>query len=457
MDKCLSAGEAKLLDKRTIEFGIHELELMERAARGVENRITGLFDQSHTIVLLCGVGNNGGDALAVARMLGDRQYSVTVVLAGDEERATASWKWQKEHLCVYRELRAKDAVSEEIRRAVARADVLVDGLFGIGLSREVSGVYRELIEEADKSGAYKIAVDIASGLSADTGQVMGAAIHVDETVTFGYRKVGHVLHPGRAYSGEVHVCDIGFLSLEDAQIDGGVNILDEQCLKALPERNTSGNKGTFGKVYIRAGSAGMAGAALLCGEAAYRTGVGLVYLSSPEENRVIIQLGLPEAVYKGDSSDYLTLRTVDAALIGPGLTTGDNAVAELKHLLGAVYIPMVLDADALNIISLHDDVAHQVKKYPSPKILTPHAGEMGRLLHTTTAKVKADMVAKGLYAETTICEITSSISVFSITHFTISSTSAALDGSSPENTLFVCPSSKGCLNQNAVLISDSAT
>ena len=104
-------------------------------------------------------------------------------------------------------------------------------------------------------------------------------------------------------------------------------------------------------------------------------------------------MGLPEAVYKGDSSDYLTLRTVDAALLGPGLSTGDNAVAELKRLLGAVFIPMVLDADALNIMSLHDDVALLVRNYPAPKILTPHVGEMGRLLHRTTAQVKADMVA----------------------------------------------------------------
>ena len=399
MNLCLNADQARRLDEATQEYGITGMELMERAARACEKQIIGRFDQSACIVGLCGTGNNGGDGLALSRMLSERGYLVSVIAVGDEEKASGLWIKQMELLSGIDIISLRDINDlPDIRGVLLGADVIVDAIFGIGLSREIGGVHARLITAANALDSFKLSIDVPSGVATDTGTVLGGAFRADVTVTFGYLKPAHILHPGRKLCGEVIVEDIGFIRPEAAGISEPVTVLDGECLLQLPERDISGNKGTFGRVFIRAGSPGMAGAALLCGEACYRSGTGLVYISSPEENRIIIQTALPEAVYRTDTENSETINTADAALVGPGLSTGGQAVSELITLLRELEIPLVLDADAINIISSDEDAAWFLEKYPAAVIMTPHPAEMGRLLHMTSKEVKEDLIGNAVIA-----------------------------------------------------------
>lgn len=405
MKYVLTGTQMKAVDADTIErIGIPSLVLMERAAlcvaEAVEEQAGSWISQNLTrdkirILIACGTGNNGADGIAAGRILKERGYSVTLVLAGNPEHASEENRIQRqvgENLAVPM-IKAEDGISGSYH-------VIVDALLGIGLTRPVEGAYLKLIEQLgekrETEKARVVAVDIPSGIQADTGAVMGAALPADVTVTFGFLKTGLALYPGKGYGGQIRVADIGFSkrSLERTGWDG---LLPEPSeLSLLPARNPDGNKGTFGKVLVIAGSRGMCGAAYLSALAAYRTGAGLVKVLTVPENRPMLQTLLPEAIvetYEPEESEAGTFKAfiegqcdwADAIVLGPGLRRESLAGYLVEIVLSYAYVPIVLDADGLNTVSRHP---YLTRYFTENIIITPHMGEMARLCGCSVEELK---------------------------------------------------------------------
>ncbi len=372
----VTGKEMKEYDNNTIVYGgISGLELMERAALALFEEITAL-ERHNRVFILCGVGNNGGDGLALARMVSQSGCDVAVSIKGNMEKATDSFQHQKELLdgCLIKWVDA-----EELKEELKDYDVIVDALFGVGLSREISGTYAEIIQYLNKSDAYKVAVDIPSGICADTGRVLGCAFEADLTVTFAFGKIGLYQYPGAQFAGKVVIRDIGITKEAFREKPPQCFTYDENPFELMPKRRSDGNKGTFGKVLVIAGFETMAGAALLSARAALETGAGMVKLLSPAENRSIIQTAVPELLYGVPADLEKSLSWADVVIIGPGLGQKEEARETLFCLLQKGEHPLVIDADALNLISSDLDLQEAAKTYAYPMIFTPHMMELSRL------------------------------------------------------------------------------
>ena len=387
--------QMKAVDNYSIEtLGIPSMVLMERAALSVAEHIRRAFpnpEHVKKIIAVCGMGNNGGDGLAIIRILHTWGFPVAYYLVGSVEKAT---KETRKQLDILSNLEIEQCLSCDDFKM---ADVLVDGIFGIGLMREITGVFADVIHAMNDSSAKIYAVDIPSGIHSDNGQIMGAAVKADCTVTFGVLKVGLALYPGAEYAGEVFVEDIGFpkLSLEKAGLD--VYAFEKADIAMyLPKRMAHSNKGSYGKVLIIAGSAQMGGAAVLSATAAYRMGVGLVRVFTVRENRDIILKHLPEAILtlydeKNPDLDALAqaMNWADAVCIGPGLSTAEYAKVIVAYVCQHCNVPLIMDADALNIIAMNNSILDNCHV---PVILTPHLGEMSRLCNQPIKEIQKDLV-----------------------------------------------------------------
>ncbi|MGN0157874.1 MAG: NAD(P)H-hydrate dehydratase [Brotaphodocola sp.] len=388
----------KQIDQDTItRIGIPSLVLMERAALSVADAVAEWSDVS-SVLIVCGTGNNGADGIAVGRILKNRGYDVTVVLAGNPERATEEQKLQQQiagHLDV-----VMIGAENFVHMHQGHYDVIVDALFGIGLGRPIEGAYRELIEVlAAEKDTRVVAVDIPSGIHADTGEVMGIALKADVTVTFGYLKSGLMLYPGKYYAGRVMTADIGFSDISLKKVGYDARVLGQSDLSQIPKRQADGNKGTFGKILIIAGSKGMCGASFLSALASYRTGAGLVKIFTVSENREILQTQIPEVIvdtYKpehvlpgGVFQKYLEQECdwADIIVIGPGLGKDSYVESLVEMVMAYAYVPVVLDADGLNAIADHP---HLARYFTENIIITPHMGEMSRLTGMAISELKAD-------------------------------------------------------------------
>lgn len=403
MRQLLTGKQMKEADRYSIrEFGMEGLVLMERAALAVAEHILS-GRKPERVFLLCGMGNNGADGLAAARILYQKGWQVYVLAVGNREKATDDWCYQKRLLDRLGVHTVVCGLSDELRAEwFEDAAVYVDALFGVGLDREVTGNYADAIELWNRRRlqcrAYGVSVDICSGVDAGTGAVLGTCVRPDVQITFGWEKAGQYLYPGAAAAGKTILCDIGFPEQALEHI-GGDSLL---CLERddarlwLGRRCPWGNKGTFGRVLVIAGSEGMAGAAYLSAMAAYRTGAGLTEIVTPSCNRQILQQLLPEAVLhcypdegKTEEEDLqecacrqwlepLCTRA-QAIVIGPGLSKS----AQARRLLNAVLAlhgrtPVVIDADGLNLLA-----EQQPTHLGEQVILTPHPGELGRLVGKT--------------------------------------------------------------------------
>lgn len=385
MEVLLDAAQAKELDRYTTEtFGLSSLVLMERAAYETAACIRRLPEGRRRVFCLAGTGNNGADGLAVLRILTQWGYEAAALVVGDRRKATKEWLVQYDLL---KKLGVEPVFAKENADVLPGFDFYVDALFGIGLKREIGGIFRQAIEAfmeaAGKEKSTVVAVDICSGIDAASGKVLGAAVRADITVTFGFRRLGQYLYPGAAYSGQICAADIGLAPLAMALEGPFVRLTDKKtAVSQLAVRDPSGNKGTFGRVFVLAGSKEMTGAACFCAEAAYRSGAGLVTAAVPEESRVILQERLPEAVLyirkKEQSRENLkkALARARAIVAGPGLGQGEEARESFECILSEhKEIPLVIDADGLNLLA-------QMEPYPLSEqvILTPHPGELARLL-----------------------------------------------------------------------------
>ena len=383
MKKIVDASQMKKIDQYSIEtIKIPSIVLMEEAARAVVRCVEAHIVKDTRIVAVCGSGNNGADGIAAARILYNKGYQVGLYLIGKEESATKEWKLQLE-IAKNLQIPVVDSIED--------ADVIIDGIFGIGLSREVTGSFFKLIEEINKLNALVVSVDIASGIHASTGQVMGIAVQADYTVTFGYSKIGMILYPGRTYSGKVLVEDIGFppVSLEQAQVS--MQCVEEADLEILSHlRPHNSHKGTFGKVLVIAGSPNMAGAAVFSSKSAYRMGSGLVKVYTPKENRIIIQNLVPEVVlstYKSDVTKKAILEELSWAsvvVLGPGLGRDKVAKKITETVVKNCKVPLIIDADALRNLAEIENYKDLLKPY---MILTPHMGELSALTNLSISEV----------------------------------------------------------------------
>lgn len=378
----------KAADSYTIrEKKIPSLILMERAARTfVETVLDRGFDLSRVCVV-CGSGNNGGDGFAIARLLLEKGARVTAVMAGNPEHCTEETLRQIE---LFRE--AGGVVGNSFEEG--EYSILIDAVFGAGLSRRVEGGYLACIQAMNRSGGVKLAVDVPSGVSTTTGEVATSAFKADLTVSFQCAKLGCALYPGRDYAGEVVVADIG---VDVSGLEGDREVayaLEEKDARGmLPGRRPNSHKGDYGKALIIAGSRGMAGAAYLAALAAYRTGAGLVQIYTPEENRTILQTLLPEAIIRCydffDERELLRLLDwADVVSIGSGLGTSDKSRRILQTTLENVHVPCVVDADGLNLLAEH---SRYLDRLPHENfVFTPHMKEMSRIVRRTVEELQRD-------------------------------------------------------------------
>jgi len=410
--KLVTAAQMRELDRSTIEdVGVPGVVLMEVAGRSVADVIgqsmslTGL-----EVVVLSGRGNNGGDGYVAARHLWSRGADVEVFVLAPRERikgdALVNLKAIENLGLPIRFIESAEAL-DEISDAILGADCIVDAMLGTGLDSEVRGIFAQAIEVVNKAEGLRVAVDVPSGLHADQGVPLGSAVQADMTVTFGLAKVGLCTYPGAEFVGDLHVADIGIPSSLVQELDPPTALIEEsEILASWPARRMGGHKGTYGHLLVLAGSTGKAGAALLCGEAGLRVGAGLVTLATPADVQRHLQAEVPELMTKAYADDALSMdvdETTDrlvaltatrrAVALGPGIPTTETMQAVIEALLPRLKVPMVIDADGLNLLVGRLDVFRHVAV---PVVLTPHPGEMARLVESSTAKVQQDRIAVAL-------------------------------------------------------------
>jgi len=395
----VTAEEMRALDAATIEeIGLPGAVLMENAGRAVASEVSDMLDGDGHVAVCCGAGNNGGDGYVIARCLREWGLSATVYLAAPADKIAGDAKL---HLNVFEQCGGRVAAIDDEASLVEHApdievaDVVVDALFGTGLAREVTGHYAEVIRVVNRAHGVRVAVDIPSGLSADSGRILGIAVNADRTITFGFAKPGLVSAPGYARCGEVVVAEMGIPS-DLARAHGAqlAVVEAEDVALWLPERGPLDHKSTRGHVLIVAGSPGKRGAGRMAARAALRAGAGLVTLAAPGSDWPApdeVMTAELDADATGAADRLQSLAAGKRAVaIGPGMPTGAEARAFVRAALQSLEVPIVVDADGLN--HLGDDL-DAVAGSPVPVILTPHPGEAGRLLGTSAGEVERDRIA----------------------------------------------------------------
>ncbi len=361
--------------------------LMERAGAAASAEALRMMRGCRGRVLVAaGPGNNGGDAFVVARHLYNTGYDVMVAFAGDPKRLTAdagaayaAWK---------------GARGEIIRDIPDQSySLVIDGLFGIGLQRPVTGQYADWIERINQFRCPVLALDIPSGLDSDTGCMLGNAVRATHTATFIALKPGLLTLDGPDCCGTVSVHDLG-LDCESVQPADGHVLETNAFARHLKPRLRNSHKGTNGNAVIIGGARGMAGAALLAGRAALKSGAGRVYLGMLDDQAITVDTTQPELMLR-PPLDLVSSHAADALAVGPGLGDSEAAKALLRQCLGSDCV-VVLDADALNLMARHEALAQAVLERKSPTILTPHPAEAARLLGKRTEAVQMDRVAAAL-------------------------------------------------------------
>ncbi len=382
MQYLLNCGQMKNADRFTIEeIGVPSMALMERAALAVAEEMLNAGCAMERVLAVCGMGNNGGDGLAIARLLYLKGCKVSVECVGNPDKMTAETRQQYR---IVRNYQIPVVNNPDYREYTT----IVDALFGVGLMRPVEGALGQKIRAMNESGARIWSVDIPSGVDGDTGRALGTAVCADETVTFAFGKIGHVLYPGRALSGRLSVKDIGIYPV--AEEEGGyARALEASDCKSLLCRDPAGHKGTFGKTLVLAGSCGMSGAAYFAGSAAYAAGAGMVKICTAPENRQILQTQIPEALYGTWEKDELEkgMQWCDAVAVGPGVGQDMEAFHMLEHILELgrrMDLPMVLDADGLNLLSAHPTLRDRLYENC---VYTPHMLELSRMTKKTVQEL----------------------------------------------------------------------
>lgn len=411
--RVVTGKEMQSIDQETIEkYGIPSLDLMQRAgAKVAQTAQEMLAGKGRSVVVVSGGGNNGGDGFVAARLLHEVGFSVRVfVLASAKKLSSdASTNFAKIKDLTRATFLSKEALSSFVK-TTGEADLIIDAIFGTGFSGKPESLAKKVIEVVNQSGAEVLSVDIPSGVEADTGRVYGEAIKATRTVTFGLPKLGCLASPGASFTGYLSVADIGFPS-KLLERKGYLNLATpEELSRKLPQRKPDTHKKECGKVFVLAGSVGMTGAAAMTSQAALRAGAGIVTLGVPQSLNEIMEEKLTEVMtYPLTETAERTLdagaydevvkkvKEFDVLAIGPGLTEHESTVKLVRDLLENVKLPVVLDADGLNALAGQTPL---LKKRSAETIITPHPGELGRLVGKTAAEVQEDRVGLAKKAAT---------------------------------------------------------
>lgn len=400
--KVVTAQIMQELDRQAIaELGIPGLQLMENAGRSCVTEIIAACGTHGHAVVMAGKGNNGGDGFVIARLLGEKGWSATVIVLAERGQLTGDAATNLDRLpdSVVRYCSREGQLAAHHREELLRADVIVDALLGTGLRGAPANIYLEAINLVNAAGRPVVAVDIPSGIDGSTGRVAGDAVRADITVTFACAKLGHVLYPGSDHVGRLVVADIG-IPPSLVELAPGCDFLIAAAVRPLlRRRGRESHKGTFGHCLVIAGSTGKTGAAALAANSAVRAGSGLVTLAVAESIHAILEVKTTEVMTfplpdagSGRVTDHAfpaieTLVTGKTAVaIGPGLGCCPGTDSLVQKVVETVSLPLVIDADGLNALAA--DMSALLRKKSNRIVLTPHPGEMARLLGTSVPEVE---------------------------------------------------------------------
>jgi len=405
----VTANEMQQMDKKTIQsFGLPGRLLMENAGRGATEIFLKTFGAvgSKNIGIMAGRGNNGGDGFVMARCLAQKGLNVSVFLLSKRSLLTGdaaeNFKLLAPLAIPVQEIPDKAAFSRR-KTALRRVDIWIDAILGTGLNSEVKGYFKAVIDSINRLGKPVLAVDIPSGLNADTAQPCGTCIRAHTTATFGFAKLGHLLYPGAEYTGKLEVVDIGIPPHVAAEVGPLQALLTREYVRGcLQSRSPDTHKGHTGHLLVLAGSPGKTGAAAMTAMSAMRAGAGLVTSGIPKSLNPVLETQVLEAMTYplpetptgefaasalGEIKSLLTGKKCLA--IGPGIGTAHETRALILKIINNCRIPMVIDADGLNCLA---DDTNRLLKCKGPVVLTPHPGEMARLMRTTAGGVQADRI-----------------------------------------------------------------
>lgn len=401
--KIFSTFQIRELDQFTIENEpVTSSELMERAANAVFQKFRLKFSKENPICILAGPGNNGGDALALTRMLLNENYKVTVYLLFTENlsddceinRQRLS-KAYPDSVCVLKNNFSIPSISKNT--------IIIDGLFGSGLSRPLTGIFSEAVKWINQSGCIVVSIDIPSGLNGEENKLIEPVYIVKANYTFSFQfpKLAFLFSENSEFTGKWEILDIGIHTEAIQKTSTDFHFLEShEIAKLLKNRSKFSHKGTFGHSLIIGGCSGMSGAVILSGKATLRSGAGLVTVHSAGCNRTIIQASVPEIIFQTDSNlEYVSHveipETANALGVGPGLGNKPESVEMLRNLLKKLNKPCVFDADALNILGEYKELLQRI---PKNSILTPHPKEFERMFgnshNSYEQMLKAQQVAK---------------------------------------------------------------
>jgi len=413
----VTAKEMQMMDQEAIRnIGIPGRVLMENAGSGAFRFMCRVFPDlaEKSVGVVAGRGNNGGDSFVMARYLSQKSISVKVYLLCEKDSVQGNARANLDLLAPLGvpvvEIPDAGAFKKQ-KAAMRRHDIWVDGIFGTGLKSDVKGHYKAVILFLNALRKPVFAVDIPSGLNADNGQVCGVCVQAQATATFAFPKIGHVVYPGAAHTGKLDIIDIGIPGLVADNILPRQFVLEEDVLRdVLQERDPNTHKGRTGHLLAIAGSPGKSGAAAMTATAAMRAGAGLVTLGVPKSLNTVLESQVTEVMTYAlpETTDHMLDTSAMDALqdlligksclaIGPGIGTAEETKQLLFRLLEKIAMPVVIDADGLNILSEKPEILRSLN---IPVILTPHPGEMGRLCGVSPAAVQEDRIGRARYVAT---------------------------------------------------------
>ena len=402
--KLLTPHQMKAIDEIAINtLGIPGIVLMENAAIQIAFKASSMLEgkENPNITVIAGNGNNGGDALAVTRHLLTLGYAVSVFSMTDMDElfgdAYTNGRILKNLGVNVLVLSSEESLSR-LKIACDNSNLVIDGIFGTGLNRNVQGIWSDVIEIINGCATKVLSIDIPSGVDGLSGRVLGNCVKADSTVTFYLPKLGMVQQPGASFIGELSVVDIGIPYELSEQMETSRLTDNFDIKEMLPIRPVDSHKGTFGKLLVFAGSELMTGAAYLSALSAYRTGSGLIRLAVPSPCIKPLSMLIPEAVftvlteYSGAGFQNLIkklMEDADAVLIGPGLSTNDEALMLIEAVIENCDKPMVMDADALNLMSKERSLLERLR---CETVITPHPAEMSRLTEKSVTELQKDRI-----------------------------------------------------------------
>jgi len=389
------------LDQTAIEqYGITQDLLMENAGGAVAQTVMNRYGaHDKKVLVFSGIGNNGGDGFVAARKLHSNGASVTAIVVGDPSRYTGAARSNFERAMLLPINTYPVETMKNIEAQIRDADVVVDALFGTGITREVGGLYRDVIDAINAYADAVVSVDIPSGVNGDTGEIMGTAVRADVTVTFGLPKRGSLLYPGYGYCGDLFITHISFPPKEYDNPDIAVQI---NSPVEIPPRREDGHKGTFGNVLCIAGAAGYYGAPYFSVFSFLKAGGGYARLATPRSLAPFIANRGPEIViipldetdegsiaYLNKNKILEQTEKVDCVIVGPGISLNEETAGLVRECVEAIHKPLIIDGDGITAVSESPEC---IKRRQAPTVLTPHPGEMARLCGKSVLDITAGRI-----------------------------------------------------------------